>query len=351
MLYFAVALLFQIKDNRSCNFEETLFIMNHFTVAFLLLFPFSISAHPSWGIVVDKNKNIYFADISHNERGSVWKLHNDGKLELLLSDFHAHNVNLDAEGNLITAHSEGDHTLVRISPENDLDTLYQKSNWDEFFGGNCTYSKKGNIYFVINHFVWKIDSSGNLTKHSPHRFEWTQTIYVDDEENVYVPEIGDCSGFLYKIHPDGEVVLLAKDLISNLLRPRMKHMDVLLGITKGCDGNIYIAETAGRRIIKILDNQQSETFYKADKNWTPVGIDFYAGDAYILEYKGFGRSKGPRITKITETGKKSVIFNFNHYESIPKEALLNKNTFGFSAFLFLLIMFLCGQKIYKRISL
>ena len=115
-----------------------------------------LSAHPSWGIVVDHERNIYFADITHNGRGSVWKLNHSEKLELLLSDFHAHNVNLDKNGNLVTAHGEGDHTMIRMTNGQLLDTLYQKFNWDEFFGGNCAYSKSGNIYFVINHYIWKL---------------------------------------------------------------------------------------------------------------------------------------------------------------------------------------------------
>ncbi len=287
-----------------------------------------LNAHPAWGIAVDKKRNIYFADIAHNERGSVWKLSNEGKLELLLADFHAHNVSLDADDNLVTAHGEGDHTLVRIGKDSNLDTLYRKLNWDEFFGGNCTYSKNGNIYFVINHYVWKIDPQGILSKHNERRLEWTQTIYVDDDENVYIPEIGECSGYLYKFYPDGKVELLAIDLISNLLRPRMKHMEVLLGITKGCDDNIYIAETAGQRIIKILENGHTETFYKASNGWTPVGIDFFAGDAYILEYRGFSRSKGPRITKITESGEKSVIFNYSEYHSVPEKPIFYKGSAG-----------------------
>ena len=315
-------------------------------IVFLSIASFKLCAHPAWGIVVDEERNIYFADIIHNGRGSVWKFSNEGKLELLLSNFHSHNVNLDAQGRLVTAHGEDNHTMVRLDNKEGLDTLYHTLNWDNFFGGNCTYSKNGNIYFVINHFVWKIDRQGILSKHSDHRLEWTQTIYVDEEENIYVPEIGECSGCLHKIYPDGKAELLATDLIYRLLRPRMKHMDVLLGITKGCDGNMYIAETAGQRIIKILENQQTKTFYKAEKNWSPVGIDFFAGDAYILEYNGFSRSKGPRITKITESGERSVIFNFNKYHEIPEKSIFQKGSLGI--FIFAAIMALIFNKRYFR---
>ena len=127
-------------------------------------------------------------------------------------------------------------------------------------------------------------------------------------------------------------------------------MDVLLGITKGCDDHIYIAETAGKRIIKILDNQKHETFYKAENNWTPVGIDFFAGDAYILEYRGFGRSKGPRIVKVNEAGEKSVIFNYDQYSNIPEKPLYKKSSLGVGIIVFLILVFLRRQ-FYNKMSL
>ena len=133
-------------------------IISVFVIIFMMLtFNFSyLSAHPSWGIVVGKNRTVYFADLFHNERGSVWKLSKDGHLELLLSDFHAHNVSLDASGNLVTAHGEGDHTMIRIKTDGSMDTLYHTLDHNQFFGGNCTFSIQGEIIFGIEKFIWKI---------------------------------------------------------------------------------------------------------------------------------------------------------------------------------------------------
>ncbi len=274
-------------------------------------------AHPAWGIVVDKHKNIYFADIVHNGRGSVWKLNPDGKLELLLGDFHAHNVSIDKEGNLYTAHGEGNHTMLRLPPNGKIDTLISTTDIKAFFGGNCTYSPNGEILFSIHNRIWAIDKEGNKRQASEHIFKWTQTIYADEEGNIYAPDIKIGKGSLVKIDSNGKSYTIATNLYSKLDRPINPHQDVLLGITKGCDDHIYIAETAGQRIIKILEDGQTETFYKSDGDWFPCGIDFFAGDAYILESR-FGKNGlvGPRITLITEQGKKSILFEYGKTQPV-----------------------------------
>lgn len=271
-----------------------------------------LQAHPPWGIVVDKHRNIYFPDLSHNGRGSVWKLSNDGKLTLLLKDFHAHNVSLDENGNLITAHGEENHTMIRLNKDGSMDTLIHSLDLNIFFGGNCTYTPKGEILFGLKKHIWRITKEGGKEKVSDFEFGWNQAIYADDEGNYYGPDIGNGKGKLIKITPNGEASVLADNLITKLPRGYDRHNDVLLGITKGCEGNMYIGDLAGRRIVKILDSGKVETFYTSEQDWSPTAIDFFAGDAYILEYKTSNGLGGPRIVKIAEsTGKREVLLDYD----------------------------------------
>jgi len=272
-------------------------------------------AHPSWGIVVDSHRNIYFADIVHNGRGSVWKLSHDGKLSLLLSDFHAHNVCLDNKGRLVTAHGEGDHTMLRLEADGTFDTLVRTQDHNAFFGGNCSYTPQGNIIFGIDNHIWRLDPAGDKYKVSNHYFKWNQSLYADDEGNIYAPDIGDGKGQLVRIDNAGNAEVIANKLITKLDRPYEPHNDILLGVTKGCDGLIYIAEMAGKRIIKINDNEHTSTFYTSTGHWFPTGVDFFAGDAYILEYKDSSGISGPRIVKIDESGNTSVLFDYEGYHN------------------------------------
>ena len=107
--------------------------MMHYLILICLMLSVSGQAHPVWGIVVDPQKNIYFPDLSHNERGSVWKLDNKGKLHLMFGDFHAHNVSLDEAGNLITAHGEEEHLMLRLKKNGEIDTLILSTDIQDFF--------------------------------------------------------------------------------------------------------------------------------------------------------------------------------------------------------------------------
>lgn len=314
------------------------------TVLLMLLIAFSIihgKAHPAYGIVVDKNRNIYFADIGHYGRGAVWKLHHTGRLELLLSDFHAHNVNLDAGGNLVTAHGEGTHTMVRIDDNGSVDTLAEADDYRLFNGGKAVYSKQGEIIFGAEGFLWRLNEHGNRQKISDHQFEWNQTLYIDDDGVIYGPDIGTGNGVLVRIDTNGKSEVIGRDLISKLDRPRDKHNDVLLGVTKGCDDHIYITELAGQRVIRIQEDGSHETFYKSDGNWFPTGVDFFAGDAYILEFLHEGtQMQGPRIIKIDEAGQQSELFNYETYEDQTDQTLPGVNQNGFSrAVIYLLLGF------------
>jgi hypothetical protein len=294
-------------------------------------------AHPSWGIVVDQHRNIYFADITHNGMGSVWKLTNRGRLELLLKNFHAHNVNLDKDGNVVTAHGENNHTMIRLNSDGAMDTLCHRLNYREFSGGNCCYTPLGEIIFSAEGYLWRMDKQGERERISEHKFAWNQTIYADELGNYYAPEIGDSLGSLLKIDHSGKAQIIATNLITALDRPYNPHADILMGVTKGCDGHMYIAELAGKRIIKVLPDNQTETFYTSTDDWFPTGIDFFAGDAYILEYKDKNGHEGPRIIKVNESGTKTVLFNYDEYEE-PVEPQIEEENNGSDSWKIYLIL-------------
>ena len=283
----------------------------------LLLLGLSGKAHPAWGIVVDEHRNIYFADIQHHDRGAVWKLSPAGELTLLLTDFHAHNVSLDAAGLLVTAHGEENHTMIRLNTNDVRDTLIHHLDHNTFFGGNCTFSPDGKILFGIGHHFWYIDERGSKQKLSDHYFAWNQTIYADIDGYVYGADIGTGNGTLIEIAPDGTSTVLAENLITLTNGSFDPHRDVLLGITKDDRGFLYIAETGGARIVKIIDKNRTETFYSSEPGWIPTGINFHDGDAYILEFGTDGR-QGPRIIKINRSGKISVLFDFEEYQKQSK---------------------------------
>ncbi|NER15025.1 hypothetical protein GWK08_16335 [Leptobacterium flavescens] len=293
----------------------------------LLFLSQGLYAHPSWSIVVDKHRNIYFADLAHNGNGTIWKLTKDGKLTALLKDTHSHKVMLDKEGNLLAEYvGKGDREgfLIRIYPDGRTETLIRTEDGSKF-SVNCDVALSGNVYFNYQKYIWKRDPAGKIVKHSNHRLEAAQSLYVDEEENIYVPDKGVDNGILLKIDKSGKAEIMARDLISRLDRPRDFHNDVLLGLTKGCDGYMYVAELAGQRIIKITENGQTQTFYRSEGDWFPTGVDFFAGDAYILEYKNKNGNNGPRITRVDESGNKSILFDYDAYSENRPDTRKERN--------------------------
>lgn len=308
--------------------------MKHIIITFtLLIVNVCLHAHPPWGMVVDNKRNIYFPDILRNG-GTIWKLSHDKKLISLAEGVHSHNVVLDNDGHPIFAHGENNHTMMRLMDNGTLDTLFHTLNLDEFFGGNCTWSERHGIIYGLkkNKTLNCIREDGSRHSLSNHEFEWNQVIYSDPEGIIYAPDIAVGNGSLFKIDLQGHTSLVAENLISKLDRPKDKHNDVLLGITKGCDSKIYIAELAGQRIIKIHDDGSLEDFYRSEGNWFPCALDFFAGDAYIMEYT-FDKAgiKGPQIIKISESGKKTVLLNmaseFTVHQSNKRSAAEGKAPF------------------------
>ena len=283
-------------------------------ILYALLTLGQMHAHPSWGIVVDDNHNIYFADLFHHGVGSVWKLTANGELQLLLRDFHAHNVNLDADGNLITANGEGLQYMVRISPAGHQDTLIQSNDYREFNGGNAAITPRGQIFFGAEKYLWRINEIQQKEKIGDFEFGWNQTVFADRDGNYYGPDIGGGIGRVIKINPDGMATVFADELITKFDRPWDPHFEVLLGMAEGCGGAIYIAEVAGKRIIRMTDHGEAETYYTAEGYWVPSGLTFHECDAYILEFEDHQGYHGPRIVRLTAEGGKSVVFDYDTYQ-------------------------------------
>lgn len=61
---------------------RALVITNIAIIALCVLIADSVSAHPAWGIVVDRNKQIYFSDIE-----TIWKIAAREHRQVLLSSF------------------------------------------------------------------------------------------------------------------------------------------------------------------------------------------------------------------------------------------------------------------------
>ncbi|NNE66907.1 MAG: hypothetical protein HKN33_10105 [Pyrinomonadaceae bacterium] len=278
----------------------------------LTAFPAIVSAHPAWGMAVDKDRNVIFADIFHNG-GTIWKLSPKGTLTSLGKGIHAHNVNVLENGDIYASHGEGTYYMLRIPADGgSAKKILSSTDETKYFGGNSAVSDDGNVYFGIRKYIWKYTKSGPV-KFSDQRLEWNQAMFLDKDGSIYVPDIGVGNGTVFRLNKDGTSEKLADNLISQLDRPKDKHNDVLLGMGKDDAGNLYITETAGRRVIKIDPKGNRSTFYTASKGWKPTAITFHEGDAYVHEYGRIGTAYDFQIVQINNYGKKNVLVKYSSY--------------------------------------
>ncbi len=278
-----------------------------------ILFSANSIAHPPWGLVVDNTGTVYFADIFHHERGAVWSVSAAGELTLLFSDFHAHNVSLDANGRLITASGEGDlHYMTRMNPGS-VDTLVFKSDYRQFNGGSTTYSPERGILFGAEGYIWRLNASGQREKVSEYKFAWNQLMFCDEAGTIYAPDIGRGHGQLVQIDRKGNATVLASDLIAHLDRPVDPHNDILMGIAKDPEGMVYIAELAGQRVLRIDPAGNKSVFYSSQGDWFPTAITFHEGRTYLLEFKTKGKNEGPQVVVMDANGNKRILFNYDQY--------------------------------------
>lgn len=268
--------------------------------------------HPSWGIVVRDDGSIYFADLFHEGRGAVWKLSTDGKLSLILCDFHAHQVLLGHDDFVYAAHGEENQVLVRININDQIDTILEVDDYREFSGGNWTRSTTGAIAFGAKNGIWILEDNYELIPFNENCFKWNQNIIEADSISFYATEIGDSSGKILRVFPD-RIELFAEDLFKKTGANFDPHAHVLLGLYKDHENSLYVAETSGNRIIKIDPKGKIEEFYKSSDGWSPTGIFRRGDDYYILEYQLQGGVKGPQITRLSQSGQKEIVFNYEEY--------------------------------------
>src|SRR5918992_2612061 len=103
-------------------------------------------AHEGWGIVVDRQGQIYFSDIPTN---IIWRITREGKLEAVLSNKHSHALVLGEDGSIYGTH-EHQATSVgsvwRIAPDGSFSEVFTPIRNFPVDLRPFTIDRDGNIY-------------------------------------------------------------------------------------------------------------------------------------------------------------------------------------------------------------
>jgi sugar lactone lactonase YvrE len=292
-------------------------------------------AHPPWGITVDHQGRVYFADIDHGNH--IWRIEATGKLTSVVSGRHSHDLYLDRTGNLFVAHvayipdgGRWESRVLKVEPSgSSSETIPPTTDRKRFWGNAFTLDRDGNVYFgyTNNPRAGEAADESLLLRRSPdgrvavlagstrghddgvgrraqfvavNGLAWGPdgVLYVSDHDTVR------------KVTRDGAVTTLARDLVVRTpdLEPfgGSKH---LFGLAVASDGTVYVADHGSRRIVQITPEGRAATAATSEPPWAPTGVAVVDDDLYLLEvgYTRAGGSLGPRVRKISAGGKAAIL--------------------------------------------
>jgi hypothetical protein len=295
-------------------------IITSLIMGFILLAN-KVSAHPAWGIVVDRNNQIYFSDLE-----TIWKIDARGKLAVFragVSGRHTHDLNLDEAGNLYGAENSYEPATQRffsavwkMTPAGGFSYLLAPTD-DPPEGTSIWRDRDGNTYHATNYperqlLVLKRTPNGNLTAlvgSSSAIREYRQgvpysvggmtfgtdgALYFTDGSNVR------------KVTMGGRMTMLARNLAAE--NPAESPVTHLFGIAVDAQGNAFVADYGNRRVIKVTSGGAVSTVARAEQPWSPTGIALKDGNLYILEF-GFTppSTYSPRVRKLSSDGKITML--------------------------------------------
>jgi len=281
-------------------------------IAFFALPARTLSAHPSSGIVVDQDGQVFFQDIVGR---AIWKIDAQGKLTKYYDRLGGHWMALDGKGSFS---QENLKVAERITPFAAKPTLLIADG-----GAPIVVNPDGNLYYGCDLLDGGRVAVG-LTRISPGR---RQMLFSPDLKKTLEKMADGVTGLA--TGPNGSVYVstwnsvLKVDMegtVTTVVHPVIvedcdedpadhnpsNHSPYLRGLAVDARGTVYAAATSCHRLLKIAPDGKIESVLKAERPWSPTGVAVQGGDVYVLEYTNAnGRAvEGwlPRVRKLGRDG-------------------------------------------------
>lgn len=280
------------------------------------LFNHYLSAHPGSGIVVDRRGQVFFTDTGIG----VWKIETNGLLSPSPgSAFHW--MAIDEEGHFAQAPNKFDD-FERISPTGSKPTLVLCSDYPFVFG------RDGNLYYADTRPPTRIIRRTPAGKESvlagggslkpggqseSTTFHGVSGMALAPDGSIFLAENSHESDAhaVRKITLDGKVSTFATGFLTEGRQPTPKATTVRCrGLAVDTSGNVFLADTDRRRLVKITSSGKTSTVLQASAPWSPTGVTLFRDEIYVLEYTDFPPGwnpedrKGwiPRVRKVARDG-------------------------------------------------
>ena len=271
-------------------------------------------AHPGSGIVVDSRGNVFVADIS---RGLL-KFTPDGRVAIVLREA-GHWLAVDA-----------DRKFSRMD-------FQQSEHWPRWFkhrnppgselalvsdgGSPLVIHRDGNLYYVTNDDrmvpgglqIGRLSPDGKLALVAPvlkaHADELggIKGLASGPDDSLYAVT----PGAVLKVTLDGTFEIVRQSIVvpgcDRYLPPNMPrtHEPFLSGLVVSPRGDIYLAATGCRAVLKLDPNGRVSTVLNAETPWSPTGLALHGEDLYVAEWTNAHSEQHdyrPRVRKVGRDG-------------------------------------------------
>ncbi len=287
----------------------------------------SASAHPAWGIVVDRQGQIYFSDIE-----AVWKIDRQGNVSLFragVSGRHVHNITIDAEDNIYGVDNSYDpqtetypRALWKMTPKGEFSYLVPMTN-NLPIGSSVWRDSSGNTYSVEPYSSEKKEAkiikrtpdgtvsllAGGKYGYADGQKDKAQFSVITDmafgrDEAIYLTDTDK----VRKIDKSGMVTTIYRGDVSPKNQQNPETYSRLFGLTVDGQNNVFVADYGNRRVLKITSGGAVSTAATAEQPWSPTGVASKDDNLYILEF-GFTppSTYTPRVRKLSPDGRVSML--------------------------------------------
>ncbi len=274
------------------------------------LVSFTVSGHPSSGIVIDPQGNLFFSDVSRgllrvDSQGNVTTIARHG----------GHWLALDTNGSLSGTELRG---FARHKVSGTSSTLILATD------SPVVVTPDGNLGYVCDdermtpgvRQLARLSPTGTKTLVSPGLRRMA-------EEMGGIKGVANGPAGALDISYDKAVLRVARDgtfrtLLNPVdvsdcakLSPAIQDAPSLRGLVTDARGVVYVAATGCRSVIKIAPDAEAITVLKAESPWSPSGVALHGEDIYVLEHKftnpDIDEDWPPRIRKIGRGGNVSTL--------------------------------------------
>ena len=299
-------------SNRGLIMRTSFLLRTFISLVLCVLLGSSAFAHPGSGIVIDKDGNVFFTDTGQG----VWKIDNKGQLTYLPASWY-HWMTIDESGYFAGAQKSFGEWFERITAQNTKPVLITCSDFP------ITINRDGYLYYADTRrssprIIRRTTDGVESVLASGDFFRDISGIAAGPDGSLFVTDAGNNdANIIRKITMDGTVSIFASDFAGNGF-PGKPPPETAVGYCRGLAvdslGNVYVAATGSRRVLKITDQGKVATILQAADPWSPTGVAVFRGEVYVLEWSDAAPSLVdvrkawiPRVRKIGLDGKITIL--------------------------------------------